>query len=175
MSYPTMTYQTLRLEIADSIATITIDRPDDANALDARMALELHDAAVRCADDAGVRAVIVTGNGRMFCAGGDLKAMHAQGEGRHAYITRMATDLHNALARFAHMDAPVVMAVNGTAAGAGFSLALTGDYVIAADKAKFVSAYTASGLTPDGSPTACCRPRRPAPGAWSTGSCPGSS
>ena len=153
MSYPTMTYQTLRLEIADSIATITIDRPDDANALDARMALELHDAAVRCADDAGVRAVIVTGNGRMFCAGGDLKAMHAQGEGRHAYITRMATDLHNALARFAHMDAPVVMAVNGTAAGAGFSLALTGDYVIAAEKAKFVSAYTASGLTPDGSST----------------------
>ncbi len=153
MSSETMSYQTLRFEVADSIATITIDRPDDANALNARMAAELHDVALRCADDAGVRAVIVTGNGRMFCAGGDLKDMHAQGDGRHAYITRMATDLHNALARFTHMDAPVVMAVNGTAAGAGFSLALAGDYVIATDQAKFVSAYTAAGLTPDGSST----------------------
>lgn len=153
MSSQPKSYRTLRFEIAGGIATITIDRPDDANALDALMATELHDVAVRCTDDSGVRAVIVTGNGRMFCAGGDLKAMHAQGDGRHAYITRMATDLHNALARFAHMDAPVVMAVNGTAAGAGFSLALAGDYVIAADTAKFVSAYTASGLTPDGSST----------------------
>ena len=64
---------------------------------------------------------------------------------------RMASDLHGALARFAHMDAPVIMAVNGTAAGGGFSLVLAGDYILASDKAKFVSAYSASGLTPDGS------------------------
>lgn len=146
-----MTYKTLIYDVAQSIATITLNRPDDANALDARMASELHDVAIRAANDESVRAVIVTATGRMFCAGGDLKEMRAAGEGRPAHVMRMASDLHGALARFAHMDAPVIMAVNGTAAGGGFSLVLSGDYILASDKAKFVSAYSASGLTPDGS------------------------
>lgn len=146
-----MTYKTLIYDVAQSIATITFNRPDDANALDARMASELHDVAIRTASDESVRAVIVTATGRMFCAGGDLKEMRAAGEGRPAHVMRMASDLHGALARFAHMDAPVIMAVNGTAAGGGFSLVLSGDYILASDKAKFVSAYSASGLTPDGS------------------------
>ena len=64
-----------------------------------------------------------------------------------------ATVLHAAITRFQYMDPPVIMAVNGTAAGAGFSIALSGDYVIASENAKFISAYTASGLTPDGSST----------------------
>jgi 2-(1,2-epoxy-1,2-dihydrophenyl)acetyl-CoA isomerase len=117
------------------------------------MAAELLHAAIQLANDAGVRAVLITGNGKMFCAGGDLREMHAQGDQRPAHLTRMAGDLHSALARLAHMAAPVVMAVNGTAAGGGFSMALSGDYVIASDKSKFISAYTASGLTPDGSST----------------------
>ena len=148
-----MTYQTLHFGIADAIATITLNRPDDANALNARMAAELLEVSIRCATDTGVRAVLVTATGKMFCAGGDLKEMQAQGDARPAHLTRMATDLHGALTRFSHMDAPVIMAINGTAAGAGFSIALSGDYVFAADKAKFISAYTASGLTPDGSST----------------------
>ncbi len=148
-----MTFETMTFEVADTVATITLNRPNDANALNARMAAELLDVGISCATNSAIRAVIVTGTGRLFCAGGDLKEMHAQGDNKQAHLTRMATDLHAALARFAHMDAPVVMAVNGTAAGAGFSLALSGDYVIASDKAKFVSAYTASGLTPDGSST----------------------
>lgn len=146
MSYKTMTY-----DVAASVATITLNRPDEANALDAKMASELHDVAIRASNDANVRAVIVTATGRMFCAGGDLKEMRAAGEDRPRHVMRMASDLHGALARFAHMDAPVIMAVNGTAAGGGFSLVLSGDYILAADTAKFVSAYSASGLTPDGS------------------------
>ncbi|SLN74429.1 enoyl-CoA hydratase/isomerase family protein [Oceanibacterium hippocampi] len=147
-----MEYRTLRLEIADGLATVTLERKDNpANALNARMAEELFDVSVRCgATD--VRAVIVTAVGKMFCGGGDLAEMDAA-EDKHAHLTRMATLLHAGLTGFARIDAPVVMAVNGTAGGGGFSLALSADYVIASDKAKFVSAYTASGLTPDGSST----------------------
>lgn len=149
----TLTYQTLSLSIAEHVATLTLNRPDDANALNARMAAELLDVAMLCSADANVRAVLVTATGKMFCAGGDLKEMQAQGNARPAHVTRMATDLHAALTRFAHMDAPMVMAVNGTAAGAGFSMALSGDFAVASDKARFLSAYTASGLTPYGSST----------------------
>ncbi|MEX3011901.1 enoyl-CoA hydratase/isomerase family protein [Hoeflea sp. TYP-13] len=148
-----MNFETIKLDVTSNIATITLNRPDDANALNAQMAQELFHASVYCANDAEIRAVVITGTGRMFCAGGDLKDMHEQGEDKPAHVVRMATYLHAAITRFAHMDAPVVMAVNGTAAGGGFSLALAGDYVLAAQEAKFVSAYTASGLTPDGSST----------------------
>ncbi|MEQ3709472.1 MAG: enoyl-CoA hydratase-related protein [Tateyamaria sp.] len=147
-----MDYETLRLEITGGIATITLDRKDNpANALNARMAEELFDVGVRCgAPD--VRAVIVTANGKMFCGGGDLAEMDAAPD-KHAHLTRMATLLHAGLIRLARIDAPVIMAVNGTAGGGGFSVVLSGDFVIASDKAKFVSAYTSSGLTPDGSST----------------------
>lgn len=147
-----MDYETLRLEITGGIATITLDREDSpANALNARMAEELFDVGVRCgAPD--VRAVIVTAVGKMFCGGGDLAEMDAAPD-KHAHLTRMATMLHAGLIRLARIDAPVIMAVNGTAGGGGFSVVLSGDYVIASEKAKFVSAYTSSGLTPDGSST----------------------
>lgn len=147
-----MEYQTLRLEITGAIATITLEQKDNAaNALDMRMAQELFEVSVRCgAPD--VRAVILTGAGKMFCGGGDLGEMEAAPD-KPAHVTRMATLLHAGLSRLAHIDAPVIVAVNGTAAGAGFSMVLSGDHVIASDKAKFVSAYTASGLTPDGSST----------------------
>ena len=147
-----MAYETLDFEIADGVATITLNRRDNpANALNARMAEEIFEAAVRCAAPE-IRAVIFTATGRMFCGGGDLAEMDAAPDA-HAHLTRMATLLHAGVSRLAHLDAPVVTAVNGTAGGGGFSMALAGDYVIAADGAKFVSAYTASGLTPDGSST----------------------
>ena len=147
-----MDYQTLRLEISNNIATITLDQKDNpANTLDAQMAEELFDASVKCGAPE-VRAVILTAEGKMFCGGGDLAEMDAASD-KHAHLTRMATLLHAGLSRLAHIDAPVIVAVNGTAGGGGFSMVLSGDYVIASDKAKFVSAYTASGLTPDGSST----------------------
>ncbi len=148
-----MSYETLTFAVADGVATITLDRPDNANALTRRMGEELFEVANICDWQTDIRAVIVTATGKMFCAGGDLKDFNSQGEDIAAYLTATATPLHNAITRFQRMDAPVVMAVNGTAAGAGFSIALSGDYVLAAAQAKFVSAYTASGLTPDGSST----------------------
>lgn len=148
-----MTYKTLRFEVEDAVARITLSRPDDANALDLAMAEELYDIALRCDHGGEIRAVLLTGEGRMFCAGGDLKSFGNKGPEGPALVSRMATVLHNALVRFGQMDAPLVVAVNGSAAGAGFSMVLAGDYVIAAEEAKFLSAYTASGLSPDGGST----------------------
>ena len=149
----TVSYETLNFEVADGVATITLSRPDNANALTKRMGEELFDVANTCDWQKDIRAVVVTATGKMFCAGGDLKEFNAQGQDIAAFLTATATPLHMAITRFQRMDAPVVMAVNGTAAGAGFSLALSGDFVMAVPEAKFVAAYTASGLTPDGSST----------------------
>ena len=148
-----MEFETLTYEVTEGVAVITFNRPDDANALNPQQSADLYNAAVAAENDPEVRAVLITGNGKMFCAGGDLKTFYDAGEAMGATLTDTATGLHNAISRFSWMDAPVVIAVNGTAAGAGFSLALTGDYAFASEKAKFTMAYTAAGLTPDGSST----------------------
>jgi 2-(1,2-epoxy-1,2-dihydrophenyl)acetyl-CoA isomerase len=128
-------------------------RPDAANALNGEAFREIWEASLRCDDEPEIRAVIITATGRMFCSGGDLKDFASKGDGLPKYLTESATLFHAAITRFQRMDAPVVMAVNGVAAGAGISLAASGDVVIASEEALFVSAYTASGLTPDGSAT----------------------
>ena len=148
-----MTYETLKFDVADNIATITLSRPDNANALNLKMAEELHAVAIVCSTRSDIRAVVLTGEGKMFCAGGDLGQFREAGEEKEALLLNMATILHAAVVRFANMDAPLVVAVNGSAGGGGFSLMLAGDFVIASAKAKLVSAYTASGLSPDGSST----------------------
>jgi 2-(1,2-epoxy-1,2-dihydrophenyl)acetyl-CoA isomerase len=95
--------------------------------------------------------VLLTGAGRFFCAGGDLKAMAASPLGPGRFVKRLADDLHRAISTFARMDAVLIVAVNGVAAGAGFSLAVIGDLVLAAESASFTMAYTRAGLSPDGS------------------------
>jgi 2-(1,2-epoxy-1,2-dihydrophenyl)acetyl-CoA isomerase len=146
-----MLYSQITFEIENSVGLIRLNRPDDGNALIPAMARELLDAAVRCDEDPDIRAVVLTGNGRMFCAGGDLKAFAAQGDNASHYIGEITHAFHAAISRFNRMDSPVVGAINGTAAGGGFSLALTTDIAIAAESAKFTMAYTRAGLTPDGS------------------------
>lgn len=148
-----MKFETMTFDVENNVATITLMRPDDANAMNGAMLDEIWEAALICEEDPEIRAVIVTATGKMFCAGGDLKEFNGQGDNIPAFVTRHATLLHAGVTRFQRMDAPVIMAVNGTAAGAGLSLMASGDVVLAADTAVFVSAYTASGLTPDGSST----------------------
>ena len=146
-----MSFETLRFEVEDRVARLTLNRPDSGNAMDATMMRELRDAAIRCDEDPAIRAVLVSGAGKMFCAGGDLRSFAAQGEGLSTYLKGITHDLHGALSRLCRMDAPVVSAVKGFAAGAGFSLACAADMVIAAESARFTVAYTAVGLSPDGS------------------------
>src|SRR5262245_14770750 len=148
-----MPYSTIEFNIKDSIASIMLNRPDAANALNIEMSKDLMHAALECSENSAIRAVIITGNGRMFCAGGDLKSFAAQGEKLAYHLKEVTTYLHAAVSRFTRMDAPVIAAVNGTAAGAGMSLACSCDLVLAAESAKFTMAYTRAGLTPDGSST----------------------
>ena len=142
-------YQTITLEQSGPIARLTLNRPDAANGMNDIMTRELAHAAARC-DTEATKVVVLTGAGRFFCAGGDLKSFaSAPSRGRH--IKGVADDLHRAISTFARMDAVLITAVNGTAAGAGFSLAVTGDVVLAAQSASFTMAYTKVGLSPDGS------------------------
>ncbi len=142
-------YETITLEQSGPIARITLNRPDAANGMNHTMTRELADAAKRCDTDA-TKVVLLTGSGRFFCAGGDLKSF-ANAPNRGQHIKGVADDLHRAISTFARMDAVLITAVNGTAAGAGFSIAVTGDIVLAAESATFTMAYTRVGLSPDGS------------------------
>jgi 2-(1,2-epoxy-1,2-dihydrophenyl)acetyl-CoA isomerase len=148
-----MSFETLLLDVEDRVARLILNRPDAGNAMNAVMMRELRDAAIRCDEDPEIRAVIIAGAGKMFCAGGDLRSFAAEGEGLPAYLKGITNDLHGALSRLARMDAPVVSAVQGSAAGAGLSLACAADMVIAAESARFTVAYTNVGLVPDGSCT----------------------
>ncbi len=145
-----MNLSTMTFDLSDQIATITLNRPDAANALDLKMSEDLLAVASRC-DSADVRAVILTGNGKMFCAGGDVLSFATAGAGVTELLRNMTALLHAAIARFVRMNAPLITAVNGTAAGAGLSMALTGDIILSAASAKYTMAYTKIGVSPDGS------------------------
>ena len=146
-----MSYDSLVYEVKDGVGLIRLNRPDEGNLITLEMTNELLDVALRCDEDPQVRAVVLTGSGKMFCAGGDLKTFAAQGDRVSCYLKKVTQVFHAAISRFNWMDAPVVGAINGTAAGGGFSLALTTDIAIAAESAKFTMAYTKIGLAPDGS------------------------
>ena len=142
------TAPTLQLEIRDGIAFVTLNRPDAANTMTLQFGREFL-AAAFAIEAAAVRAVVLSGAGKNFCFGGDLKGMVASGADVPAYLSELTTNLHAGMALLARLDAPVIAAVNGTAAGAGLGLVLAADLAVAARSAKFVSAYTAVGLTPD--------------------------
>ena len=143
-------FTSLTFDIQGRVATITLNRPDEANGLNTVLSRELANVAQQCADDSLIKAVVLTGKGRFFSAGGDIKAMLAFGDKVADGISSIADNLHRALSAFARMDAPLIVAVNGTAAGAGFSMAVSGDLVLAVDTAKFTMAYSKIGLSPDG-------------------------
>ena len=148
-----MAYETLSFDVSDGVARVALNRPEAANAFNIQICGDFFDAAIACDERDDIRAVVLTGEGSMFSAGGDLKFFTAQGDALGATLKEITGLLHAAIGRMAHMDAPVVGAINGMAAGAGFSLAAACDYAIAAKSARFTLAYTAAGLSPDGSST----------------------
>lgn len=148
-----MDYETLTFERDGGVAIVTLNRPDAANSLNVPMSEDLVKVATHCDSNPDIRAVVFTGAGKMFSAGGDLHSFAAQGDGMSEYMRYATAGLHAAVSRFARMNAPYIVAVNGVAAGAGFSMAISGDMVFAAESAKFTMAYTRAGVSPDGSST----------------------
>jgi 2-(1,2-epoxy-1,2-dihydrophenyl)acetyl-CoA isomerase len=145
-----MDLETITYETVDGVAHVTLDRPDAGNAISLELARELEQVMAGCRYDTSVRAVLLTGAGRSFCVGGDLRAFAPYGDELPAHLREVTDHLHGATEHLARMDAPVIAAVQGSAAGAGMSLACASDIVLCARSAKFVMAYTAIGLSPDG-------------------------
>jgi len=146
-----MGYETVIYQVKDAVATITLNRPDAYNALNLALARELFDAALEADEDRAVRCIVITGAGRAFCAGGDVKDFADNPDRIGILIKELTTYLHGAVSRLARAQKPVVMAINGVAAGGGLSFALSGDLVVATESAKFTMAYSKIAASPDGS------------------------
>jgi len=132
------------------VALITLNRPQSYNSLDRELLEALRTHLQDVSTDKGVRAVVLTGAGKAFCAGGDLKAMMSALRGPSVGVYDMATLFHHAAQEVRRMRKPVVAAVNGVAAGGGLSLALACDFRVMARSAVMKHAYTSGGLSPDG-------------------------
>jgi len=148
-----MSASTVKVDKKGAIALITFNRPEVFNTLSLELAMDLLAAALTCARDPSTRAVVITGAGQHYCFGGDLKAMASKGNAAGPYLREAVTYMNAAISQFVRMDAPVIAAVNGTAAGAGVGFALMADLIVAAESAKFNLAYTGVGLTPDAGTT----------------------
>ncbi|GHC98424.1 enoyl-CoA hydratase [Streptomyces violarus] len=138
------------IEIDDGgLARVTLRRGEAGNAIDLDLARGLLEAARACTR-AAVRAVLLTGEGKSFCVGGDLREFsRLSGEALEKHLMAVTDALHDALRTFAASDAPVVAAVQGAVAGAGIGLAAAADVTLAADDASFTAAYTGIGYSPD--------------------------
>jgi 2-(1,2-epoxy-1,2-dihydrophenyl)acetyl-CoA isomerase len=148
---------TLQIEVDGDLGTLTLNRPDAFNAMSPELIEELTTAMAWLADEAPIRALIITGAGPAFCAGGDItwfrKGMEDPETDISASVRRGADALHMAIVDLRRIEVPVIAAINGPAAGAGFSLALACDIRIAAEGAFFAPAYGRIGASPDGGMT----------------------
>ncbi|ETI63695.1 enoyl-CoA hydratase [Sphingobium sp. C100] len=143
-----MAYENILYDVSDRIATVTLNRPDAMNATTDELYQELQQLLGEIAADTSVGCVILTGAGKGFCAGADLKARRdhmtpIQLRARHRWILK---DILEPLFR---LEKPVIAAVNGAAAGAGFNIALACDFIIASEQASFIQAFAKVGLVPD--------------------------
>jgi len=143
----------ITLETADGIARIILDNAENRNAIDLDFCEQFAAAAIECAADSSLRAILIEARGVFFSVGGDLAAFLAHEAEIEHYLLKCTSLFHAAIRHLAQMPVPVVIALNGMAAGGGFSLVCSGDLVIAKRSARLNSGYTRSGLTPDGGGT----------------------
>ena len=145
-----MAYETILFDRKDGVATITLNRPNQLNAFTAKMHEELRAALGEIAKDGDVRAILLTGSGRGFCAGQDLPEVKPAEVGAGRDLAQRLDHNYNRLIRTVRgLEKPVLAAVNGVAAGAGANLALACDIVLAARSASFIQAFARIGLVPD--------------------------
>jgi len=133
-----------------SILEIALNRPEVFNAFDLEMITALSDALAGAAIEGSIKGVLLTGKGKAFCAGGDLKWISQQAGNAGSTLHRLAPQFHIAVTEIRRMEKPVVAAINGIAAGGGFSLALACDFRVMAESAVLRQGYTSNGLSMDG-------------------------
>ncbi len=150
---PRMPYSALRIHESNGVGFLTLARADRLNAIDLAAARELRAATGELRRNDAIRAVVVTGEGRAFSAGGDVAEFHANLDRAPAFLTELVGHLHAAIRDLLEMDKPGVAAVAGVVAGGGMGLFLAADLAIAAESASFVMAYTGIGVSPDAGST----------------------
>lgn len=140
----------VELTISDRVAHLRLNRAETGNALDPTLLHAFRDAAESLDERDDVGAVLLTGVGRNFCVGGDLRFMHDAGDDVADAVYGLASTMHAGIEALAALDAPVIAAVRGAAAGGGMSIAIGADLVLASDTAHFTVAYSAIGFSTDG-------------------------
>ena len=140
--------ESILVTVEQGVARLTFNRPTRLNAMDFDMGTRWRDLAHQVTDDPAVEAIILDAAGPAFCAGGDVIMMATSGA-TGDQVTETAHVIHDGIRTLAHSDKPIVAAVQGAVAGGGIGLMLTADYVVASEKASFVSKYANIGLTPD--------------------------
>ncbi|DAC73020.1 MAG TPA: 2-(1,2-epoxy-1,2-dihydrophenyl)acetyl-CoA isomerase [Thermoplasmata archaeon] len=142
-----MNYETLQITIDDRVASITLNRPERLNSFDMKLGHELYDALQSVAQNNEIRAVVLRGTGKGFCGGGDVKEMHAAKD-KPRFLRDLTRAIHRCVIEIRTMEKPVIAAVNGAAFGAGLSLALACDMIVAVKDAKMSTAFIGIGLAP---------------------------
>lgn len=141
---------TVLVQQHESILVVTLNRPEAYNALNLDMMQALGETFASAATDRAIKGVLLTGKGKAFCSGGDLKWISQQSEEAGSVLHRLAPQFHLSITKIRSMEKPVVAAINGIAAGGGFSLALACDFRVMGQSATLRQAYTSSGLSIDG-------------------------
>ena len=142
-----MDYETLTTEEVEGIAYITLNRPERLNSFDMKLGEELHDALKKITPKKNIKAVVIRGTGKGFCGGGDVKEMHLAKD-KTKFLRELTLVIHKCVLEMRGMQKPVIAAVNGHAFGAGLSLTLACDIIIASKNAKFGTAFIGIGLAP---------------------------
>ena len=142
-----MKYETLEFKIKDKVLYIVLNRPDRLNSFDLQLGEELHHVLRSHTADSSLRAVVIKGTGKGFCGGGDVKEMY-MAENKSHFLRDLTRAIHRCVIEMRTMEIPVIAAVNGYAFGAGLSLALACDIIIASDTAKMGTAFIGIGLAP---------------------------
>ncbi len=148
-----MTHAPIKLSVADGLARLVLDQPDRGNPIDTAFVRQLKDIAVELSQRSDIRCVLISANGKVFSAGGDIRTF-AEDRARLPHLVKLWTsDIHVAISTFMRLPAPVVVAVTGNVGGGGLGLVASADFVVASDGAKFASGFAALGFTSDSSTT----------------------
>ncbi|MFH1101626.1 MAG: enoyl-CoA hydratase-related protein [Methanobacteriota archaeon] len=142
-----MKYETLQMIIKENVAYIILNRPERLNSFDLQLGKELHDVLLHISGKSEIKAVVIKGTGKGFCGGGDVKEMYTA-EDKPQFLRDLTRAIHKCVILIRTMEKPVIAAVNGAAFGAGLSLALACDIIIAVNEAKLCTAFIGIGLAP---------------------------